>query len=161
MTKSLIVLCSYHNGNTAKLADAMAGILNAEVAAPGDIDPDCLGDFGLLGFGSGIYDGKHHRSILELAEKLPRAGGARAFIFSTCGVPAKGFTEALLRKNHGALRDRLESKGYPIADEFGCVGWNSNSFLKLFGGINKGRPDAGDLGRARAFAERVLGDVGR
>ena len=30
-------------------------------------------------------------------------------------------------------------------DEFGCTGFNTNRFLKYFGGINKGRPNAEDL----------------
>jgi hypothetical protein len=39
-----------------------------------------------------------------------------------------------------------------IIDEFICAGFNTNSFLKLFGGINKGRPNVEDLRRAEEFA---------
>jgi hypothetical protein len=31
-----------------------------------------------------------------------------------------------------------------IVDEFGCAGLNTNGFLKFFGGMNKGRPNAED-----------------
>ena len=55
-------------------------------------------------------------------------------------------------ENHSALREKLQSKGYTIVDEFGCVGFNTNSFLKRFGGINKGRPNAEDLKNAEEFA---------
>ena len=41
--------------------------------------------------------------------------------------------------------EKLESKGYKVVDEFQCKGFNTNSFLKLFGGMNKGRPNASDL----------------
>ncbi|MEI7649718.1 MAG: hypothetical protein WCJ47_08445 [Methanomicrobiales archaeon] len=44
------------------------------------------------------------------------------------------------------------SKGYTVIGEFGCAGWNTNSFLKYFGGLNKGKPDAKDLMNAEAFA---------
>jgi hypothetical protein len=44
------------------------------------------------------------------------------------------------------------AKGYKIVDEFGCVGFNTNSFLRFFGGLNKGRPNAEDLKRAEDFA---------
>jgi hypothetical protein len=62
-------------------------------------------------------------------------------------------TREFVLKNHSALRERLLSKGYRIVDGFGCVGWNTNSFLRFFGGINKGRPNAGDLKRAEDFAQ--------
>jgi len=53
---------------------------------------------------------------------------------------------------HSSLRGRLASKGYIIVDEFNCGGLNTNSFLRYFGGLNKGRPDAEDLKRAGEFA---------
>jgi flavodoxin len=49
----------------------------------------------------------------------------------------------------------LELKGYVIVDEFNCGGFNTNSFLKYFGGINKGKPDAEDLKRAEEFAQNL------
>ena len=58
-------------------------------------------------------------------------------------------------ENHASLRESLQSKGYTILDEFSCVGHNTNSFLGLFGGINKGRPDGGDLKRAEEFAQNL------
>ena len=42
-----------------------------------------------------------------------------------------------------------------IVDEFTCTGFNTNSFLKLFGGINKGRPNADDLKHAEEFAQKL------
>ena len=48
------------------------------------------------------------------------------------------------------------SKGYTVTGEFNCPGFNTNSFLKYFGGLNKGRPDAGDLEAAAAFARNPL-----
>jgi len=40
-------------------------------------------------------------------------------------------------------------------DEFGCRGFNTNSFLRFFGGLNKGRPNAEDLRNAEEFARNV------
>lgn len=42
--------------------------------------------------------------------------------------------EKYVVKNHSMLREKLQSKGYMIVDEFSCAGFNTNSFLKLFGG---------------------------
>jgi len=56
------------------------------------------------------------------------------------------------RKNHATLREKLFARGREIVGEFGSLGFNDNSFLKLFGGINKGRPNADDLANATSFA---------
>ena len=57
-----------------------------------------------------------------------------------------------VEKNHSQIREKLQAKGYTVIGEFGCAGWNTNSFLKYFGGLNKGKPDAEDIRNAEAFA---------
>jgi flavodoxin len=42
-----------------------------------------------------------------------------------------------------------------IVDEFACKGYNTNSFLKYIGGMNKGRPNKEDLEHAEAFARNL------
>ncbi|MCK5253623.1 MAG: flavodoxin, partial [Thermoplasmata archaeon] len=54
------------------------------------------------------------------------------------------------------LREKLRSKGYIIVDEFACKGFNTNSFLRHFGGMNKGRPNAEDLEHAEEFAQNLV-----
>jgi flavodoxin len=156
LMKSLVVLFSYHHRNTEKIANVFAKVLDAQIKTPQQINPEELQEFSLIGFGSGIYSAKHHQSLLDLADKLPHVNDRKAFIFSTCGVPVilcngEQFGEFVV-KNHSLLREKLQSKGYTIIDEFGCAGFNTNSFLKLFGGLNKGRPDAEDLRHAEEFA---------
>jgi hypothetical protein len=58
-------------------------------------------------------------------------------------------------KSHSALRERLTSRGYAVVGEFSCAGHNTNSFLKMFGGLNKGRPNAEDLADAEEFARAL------
>ena len=53
------------------------------------------------------------------------------------------------------MREKLQSKGYIIVDEFSCPGYNTNSFLKLIGGINKGRPNTEDLKKAEELALKL------
>jgi hypothetical protein len=60
-----------------------------------------------------------------------------------------------VKNNHAQIRAKLEAKGYTVIGEFGCAGWNTNSFLKSFGGLNKGRPDVGDIRNAEAFARQM------
>jgi flavodoxin len=162
--KSLVIVYSYHHGNTARIARAMADALGAEVKTTSDVRPEELREYELVGFGSGIDSGKHYKPLLDLADSLPHAAGRRAFIFSTCGVPASIFGKSYITnyagESHAALRQKLVSRGYTVAGEFNCPGFNTNSFLKYFGGLNKGRPDAEDLERAAAFARNLKASAG-
>jgi flavodoxin len=148
---SLLVLYSYHHKNTEKIAKVFAKVLDAQIKTPQQINPDELQKYSLIGFGSGIYGAKHHEDLLDLAGRLPQATNKKAFIFSTSAIMGK----AKVAKDHSKLREKLESKGYMIVDEFSCKGFNTNSFLKYFGGMNKGRPNAKDLKNAEEFAENL------
>jgi len=159
--KTLLVLVSYHHKNTEKIAKIFAKVLNAQIKPPQQINPKELQEYNLIGFGSGIYSDKHHKALLDLADKLPQVSNRKAFIFSTSGAPMKlmeldktEFTK-YVAKSHLALKEKLQSKGYIIVDEFSCAGYNTNKFLKLFGGINKGRPNAEDLKHAEEFAQNL------
>ena len=66
-----------------------------------------------------------------------------------------GMTEEIIVENHSLLSEKLQSKGFVIIDEFGCTGFNTNTFLKLFGGINKGRQNTKDLKNAEEFAKKL------
>ena len=149
--KTLLILYSYHHNNTEKVARVFAQVLDAEIKTPQETDPDELQDYDLVGFGSGIYGAKHHETLLELAGRLPQLTGKKAFIFSTSAIMG----ESKVAKDHSALREKLESRGYVIVDEFACKGFNTNSFLKFFGGMNKGRPNEDDLRKAETFARKL------
>ncbi len=154
--KSLVVVFSYHHGNTEKIAHTIADVLGAEVKTPQQIYPEELREYGLIGFGSGIYSATFDPSVLALADRLSYAAGKKAFLFSTYGAPGFIANREFIEKNHGQIREKLQVKGYNVIGEFGCAGWNTNSFLKYFGGLNKGKPDAGDLRNAEAFARDMM-----
>ncbi|MDR1092913.1 MAG: flavodoxin [Clostridiales bacterium] len=149
--KSLVIVQSYRHMNTEKIARAVAEALGAETRRPQGIRPEAVRNFDLIGFGAGIAGGRHYKPLLDFAAELPDAAGQRAFIFSTAGIAGERATA----RNHKALREILLSKGYAAAGEFCCKGFNTNSVLKLFGGMNKGRPDGGDLDAAAAFARKL------
>jgi flavodoxin len=153
--KSLLVVYSYHHHNTEKIANVIAKVLDAQIETPLQINPEELQEYSLIGFGSGIYGEKHHQTLLDLADKLPQVANKKAFIFSTYGAPAIAASIEQQAKNHLRLREKLESKGYVIVDNFSCAGFNTNSFLALFGGLNKGRPNVEDLKRAEEFAQNM------
>jgi len=152
--KSLIVLYSYHHYNTEKIAGVFSKILDAEIKTPQELEPEIIQDYDLVGFGSGIYSAKHDESLLELADEIPEVNNKKAFLFSTAGMTG----ESKKIKDHSKIREKLESKGYTIIDEFQCKGFNTNSFLRFFGGMNKGRPHAHDLKNAEEFAQKLKKD---
>ncbi len=149
--KSLVIVYSYHHKNTEKIANSIANVLEAEVKYPDDVNLDEIKNYALVGLGAGIDSGKHYAPILKLANELPIVKAKKAFIFSTSAIIGK----KKMKKDHSALRKILNSKGYEIVDEFHCKGFNTNSFLKYFGGMNKKRPNAQDLENAQIFARKI------
>lgn len=146
--KSFIIVYSYHHNNTEKIASEFSKILNAQVMTPEQVNLDELQDYDLIGFGAGIDSGRHYKPLLDLADRLPETNKKAAFIFSTSAIQGEG----KVAKDHSLLREKLQSKGYIIIGEFSCKGFNTNSLLKYFGGINKGKPDSEDLRHAGEFA---------
>ena len=163
-SKTLLVLFSFHHKNTEKIAQVMARVLDAQIVTPQEVDPETLQEYDLVGFGSGIYDDKHHRSLLELADKLPQGSDKKAFLFSTSGMSGEEKTA----RDHKPLKEKLTNKGYIILGDFNCRGFDTNTsfesgillsivswFVQLIGGINKGRPNLQDLRDAETFAEKL------
>ena len=149
--KSLMVVFSYHHNNTEKVAKVFANVLDAQIKTPQQIDPKELQQYDLVGFGSGIDSGKHYKPLLDLADKLLQVDNKNAFFFSTAALT----DEKKRGKDHSTLREKLESKGYRIVDEFQCKGFNTNSFMRFFGGMNKDRPNVNDLKNAEKFAQNL------
>jgi len=154
--RSLVVVFSYHHNNTEKIANACAKVLGAEVKTPQQVKPEEIAEYDLVGFGSGIYSATFDASVLDLADRLPSTGKTKVFLFSTYGAPAFVADRKFVENNHSQIREKLKAKGYTVIGEFGCAGWNTNSFLKYFGGLNKGKPGAEDLRNAEAFARDMV-----
>ena len=146
-----MIVYSYHHHNTEKIANVFAKVLDAQIKKPNELKPEEIQEYDLVGFGSGIYGEKHHDSLLDLVDNLPKVSNKKAFIFSTSAIMGKN----KVAKDHLKLREKLQPKGYIIADEFACKGFNTNSFMKYLGGMNKGRPNVEDLKNAEEFAEKL------
>ena len=148
--RTLLIYISIHHGNTEKIAKEMAGVLSAELLKPNEIEASTFSKYDLIGFGSGIYFFKHHKALLNLADKLPHLN-KKVFVFSTRGIGPVWFY-------HRPLKKKLLEKGFDVVGEFSCRGFDTYlfdkyiSFLKFTGGLNKGRPNKKDLEYARNFA---------
>jgi flavodoxin len=150
--RTLVVYKSIHHQNTAHVAGVIANILHADVCCPDDVAPEKLLDYDLIGFGSGIYFGRFHPSLLQWIDHAPDVSlvHRKAFVFSTEGLPSLGWFW------HRSLKSRLLRKGFDIVGEFHCGGFDTVGPLILLGGLNRRHPDNRDLENAAAFARELL-----
>lgn len=133
--KTLIIYKSIHHGNTEKVAKVMATALSADLLEVEQVDVNVLAKYDLIGFGSGIYFGRHDKSLLELVDKLPVLKNKKTFTFATSGLRKMRF-----------IHD------FDIIGEFSCSGFDTYGISKIIGGINKGRPNEKDLNQVANFA---------
>lgn len=140
--KTAIVYYSAHHGNTKKVLDAIAGKFEVTlIDAVKTPDADLTG-YDLIGFASGIYYSKFHKSVLQWAEqRLP--AGAKVFFLYTCGADKAGYTAAIAKI--------AAQKSAVVLGEYGCLGFNTFGPFKLIGGIAKGHPNEGEMSRAVQF----------
>jgi flavodoxin len=145
--KTLIIYQSIHHGNTEKIAKKIAEVLGADLKKPNEVKPEDLANYDLIGFGSGIYYTRFHISILKFVDSLPEMSGKKAFIFYTHGARVEKFGKK--------FSEKLTAKGFSLAGEFQCLGFDTFGPFKLIGGLCKGHPDEKDLIAAAVFAEKL------
>jgi flavodoxin len=142
--KALIIYVSMLHGNTKKVGEAMAEVLDASLLEPEEVHLDTLSEYDLIGFGSGIYWGRFYKRLRNFIKKLPNFQNKKAFIFGTCGhneIPYKPIEKLLLKK------------GFNVVGKFSCLGFNTFFLSRILGRVNEGRPNREDFERAREFAK--------
>ena len=154
--KPLLIYVSVHHGNTEKVARNMANVLDADLVQVKQADATELERHDLIGFGSGVYFGKHHESLLDFVDGLPAVRNKKAFIFSTSGLRKIPFVHNFDK----SLKEKLRWKGFDIIGEFSCRGYDTSRAAMIVGGINRGRPNARDLQQAEDFARRLKDSLG-
>lgn len=140
--KTAILYYSKHHGNTKQLLDAIATKNEVTLIDVTENPTTDLSEYDRIGFASGIYYSKFHKTLLQFAEKnLP--DGKETFFIYTYGAKKDGYTKAITEvvKKHKAK----------ILGEFGCFGFNTFGPFKLIGGIAKGHPDQNDFDNVLAF----------
>ena len=147
---AIIVCRSRSHGNTAKIAHAIASVLDARVVDPSDIEPELVAEYDLVGFGSGIYAFSFDPEIRRFVASLPDVHDKHAFVFATAGTGR--IIELPVR---APLAQLVDEAGYRMLGSFCCPGFDTWLPLPLIGGLNKGRPNDDDLERAREFARQV------
>ena len=146
-----ILYASSHHKNTEKVAQSMADVFeikpkNFLYASEKDIT-----DSDIVGFGSGVYLAKFNQIFIKVIKDIKPVSKKKAFIFSTSGMGKN----ILFNRSHKEIRKILTKKGFDVVGEFNCPGFDTYSFLKFIGGINKGRPNQKDLAAATEFARKI------
>ncbi len=150
--KALVTYVSIHHGNTAKIAEVVASTLGADLLPLQEVKASMPEQYDLVGFGSGIYFGRHHRTLLRFVGELPLLTDKKAFIFATSGLRRLPLVHDFGRP----LKKKLQDKGFDIVGEFSCRGRDTFGATMIVGGIHRGRPDARDLAEAADFAGTLL-----
>ena len=145
--KTIIVYTSIAHWNTEKVAKAMAEALSADLTKTKETTPEALINYDVVGFGSGVYNCKHHQDIFDLVARLPASSDKKVFVFSTSGYGTTKSNEKLIKE--------LTGKGFKVIGSFACKGFDTAGINKLYGGAAKGRPNEADLQEARTFAKNL------
>ncbi len=144
----IIVYESIYNGNSEKLAKTMAHTLGCNCIKPGEALQTDLSRYSTIGFGSGIYFGNHHPSILDVVNNLDYTE-QDVFVFSSHGAPVLG-------KYHQPIKELLNGKRKRVVGEFSVRGYDETGPWKIVGGGNCGKPNENDLKKAVKFLKKYL-----
>ena len=145
--KVLIIYHSEHHQNTEKIARVMAAKVGADLKEAKEVKAEDINNYEIIGFGSGVYNGRFHKDLLEIIDNISHQDNKKAFIFSTSG------SLSYSRLAHDRFRPLLLDKGFKIIGEFSCPGFDTALTRE---GINKGRPNEQDLENAEKFIQDIL-----
>lgn len=146
--KTAIVYASVHHKNTEKVVKAIVEkhpeieLIDATKTILKD-----LASYDLIGFASGIFYGKFHKSLLSfITENLPLR--KKVFVMYTCGSER---AETYLKD----IKDLIKSKECTLTAAYSCLAYDTFGPFKLIGGLNKGHPNEADLQKAVDFYESL------
>jgi len=145
--KVLIIYHSEHHQNTEKIARVMAAKIDVDLKEAKEVRTEDINNYEIIGFGSGVYNGRFHKDLLEIIDNIPHQDNKKAFIFSTTG------SLSYSRLAHDRFSPLLLDKGFKIIGEFSCPGFDTALTRE---GINKGRPNEQDLENAEKFIQDIL-----
>ena len=126
MKKAAIIYASVHHGNTEKVVTAMAQDMPVTLFKAEQAQNIDFSEYDCVGFASGIYAGRFHKSIYAFLKhhrhELPK------YAFSVC---TSGMGKGRYAKKFAGY---LQANGFTVLGEFECKGFNTFGPFKLFGG---------------------------
>ena len=148
MKKAAIIYASVHHGNTEKVVTAMARDMPVTLFKVEQAEHIDFSEYDCIGFASGIYAGRCHRSIYAFLKNHRHELPKQTFAVCTSGV-GKG-------KYAKKFADYLAKNGFTVLGEFERKGFDTFGPFKLFGGLGKGHPDDKELADGVAFIKKIL-----
>ena len=146
--KVALVYASVHHKNTEKVVKAIAEkypeieLINATKTILKD-----LASYDLIGFASGIFYSKLHKSLLSfITDNLP--AHKKTFVIYTCGLDTPTYIKA--------AEELIKAKDSSLVGYYSCLAYDTWGPFKLIGGKNKGHPDADDIQKAVEFYENII-----
>ena len=149
MKKAAIVYVSFHHNNTEKLIREAAKSLPIDLFTIEQAQNTDFSKYGSIGFASGVYAGRFHKSVFHFLKNRRNGLPKQAFTVCTSGVGSGRFAKR--------FSARLRKLGFTVIGEFECKGFNTFGPFKLFGGFSKGHPDARDIANGAAFLQELFG----
>lgn len=146
--KILLIVKSTHQQNTLKIAEAMSEVAPLTVVELENATHYNLYEYNIVGFGSGIYFGKHDKKLIKFVESLEDKPQC-SFVISTSG------SNKYLKYSKPLVK-LLQSKNKTVLGTFGCKGLDKFFIFKLFGGLNKNHPNEADFDAAQQFIIEIM-----
>lgn len=147
--KTAIIYYSKHHENTKRLLDAISSAHDVTLIDASQTKEFDLTAYDIIGFASGIYYSKFHKSVLQFAQhNLPR--NKSVFFLYTCGTQKDSYTKS--------IKSIALQKSAVIKGSFGCLGFDTFGPFKLVGGIAKGHPNQEDIRHAAEFFNGIIND---
>ena len=143
--KTAICYYSRHHGNTLKVLEAMAEAAEIDLIDVTSRMAARLPQYDRIGFASGIYYSKYHKSVLKIAENIP--AGKKVFFLHTYGAKKEGYFKS--------IEAAVSGKQAEILGRYECFGFNTFGPFKLIGGIAKGHPDSNEISGAVKFYKQL------
>ena len=147
MKKVVIIYNSYHHCNTKKLLISIQEECKIDLFVVSEAKDINFSNYDIVGFASGIYMGKFHRSIITFIENHTDEL-KDIFLIYTSGRGKKDYD-----KN---LKENFKNKNLNFIGTYSCKGYDTYGPLKIIGGISKKHPNELDLINGIKFVNEII-----
>lgn len=148
MKKTAIVYASVHHQNTKTLLTEMVKEVDVDLFTVTQAEQTDFSQYEIIGFGSGVYAGRFHRTVFRFLKEHKNRLPKKAFAVCTSGMGTGRYVKK--------FSDYLQRNGFEVFEGFECKGFDTFAFFKWFGGLAKGHPDSQDIENGKNFIKKLL-----
>lgn len=146
--KTLIIYKSYHHQNTYRLVKHLKDKFGFEIINVDELEKDFnFTRYDVIGLASGIYGFEFHKDILNLV-KSKKIESKKVFLLFTSCMDKESFASS--------VKKDLIKNGNEILGVYHTKGFCTFGPLKLFGGVNKNKPNETDFASLDLFIEKYI-----